>query len=141
MAIDIGINCNDCFGDMELSDPPILGDFNDQGSQDAFCDTCGNGFKNEIMKSERTASSTFTEVLSEKKLLHLHGKICKLIGRPYLHGYAEKQEFCQMIRDTCHTRKDLIDYYVDSYKVDPDFWEENLFLFGKKTVKNRKSLG
>lgn len=128
MAIDIGIDCEDCFGDMVLYDPPVGRDYDEQGKREAFCDDCGGGFKEEVLEFEKTTQSTFVNALSNNKLSDLLHVIIIRNGLPHL-KYREKQSEIQNIRSECDTKNDLIEYLINKFNENHNFLESNINLF------------
>jgi len=125
MAIAIGIDCVLCLGDMALSDPPVSGDFNEQGVQEPFCSECGTGFEHEIMENEKAVQSTFVNTISNKRFSDLIHKLYTRSGKKYL-NYSEKQEEIQDIRQNCDSRRELIDFLVEKYNENTDFIESQI---------------
>lgn len=124
------IDCDDCSGVMERSDPPFSGDFNINGVLEPFCHDCGSGFKQHKNDAVGTCQSTYVESMSDNKLLDLHHAVCTRSGLPWLRGWMEKQQFLMMIRETCFSRRDLICFYIGSpYDDNVDFLEKRISLF------------
>jgi len=124
------IGCDDCSGVMERSDPPFSGDFNENGFLEPFCHDCGGGFKHINDENNVICQSTFVKSISDTRLLDIHHKICTRSCQPWLRGWFEKQSFLNMIRESCLTRRDLIDFYMrPPYGENINFLEMIISLF------------
>jgi len=108
------INCVDCSGIMELSDPPFSGDFNEEGQQEAFCNNYGHGFKHKNDEMVAKCQSTYIGSISDNRLLDIDQSICTEYHLPYLKKWQDKQDFLVLIRSTCFSRSDLINYYISN---------------------------
>ena len=127
MAINIGINCSDCSGVMELTDPPIGHEFNEQGVQEAFCNNYGHGFKREILHFDKTVQSTFVNALSNRKLGDIIHALRIRAGLPHLNN--KKQSAIQEIRTSCNTKVELIEFLVKKYNENYNYLESKISLF------------
>lgn len=124
------IDCDECSGVMERSDPPFSGDFNENGIFEPFCHDCGGGFKRKKNGIVATWQSTYIESMSDKRLLDIHHSICTRSCQPWLRSWMDKQNFLMKIRNICHSRRDIIDFYMNSpYNENNDFLEQKISIF------------
>jgi len=124
------IDCDDCSGVMERSDPPFNGDFNENGIFEPFCHDCGGGFKHKKNETIRACTSTYVESMSDTKILAIHHSICTRSYQPWLRSWLDEQNFLMMIKENCGSRRDLIDFYMASpYNENIDFLEKKISIF------------
>lgn len=120
----------DCIGKMELSDPPIGGDCDESGKRVAFCHDCGSGVKEVIDVIDNLCQSTYVRSISDNRLLSIHHAICTRLNLPWAKKWLEKQELLMKLRDCCHSRRDIIEFYSRKpYHENIDFLEKIITVF------------
>lgn len=97
--------CLACNGLMIKPEKPILGDYNEDGFLECFCNTCGCGF----IHIYGTKHITF--YISKREIKRVIDKIFTIHNL----DYRNKKDIQQKIFNTCKTKEQIINILSDTY--------------------------
>jgi len=96
---------------MKIEEYPSLGDYDRDGSVDAYCSLCGHGFKKRLPGSNNNGHYSKRKI---KVLIHAVFSIKNL-------DYSDKPAILKEIYDKCHTYDEAISYISKNLHVKESF--------------------
>jgi len=107
------IDCNS--GIMDYSEQIILGDYDESGVREPFCNFCGHGYR----RIDTLRKSTVISKNNLKSITHAILTRCSL-------PYGIRDQIVDFIIVQCKTKEDVVNFFSDNYDEDKDFVRDNI---------------